>query len=606
MSSSSSSDSSGSDSSSSSTEDRRRVWRPSASADPERSLEAWMGSFPSEAWESLAATVSSLPDGLQQALRCSVHGMSLPLSMVLQSRQLVATPAVEPMANDPPPCVVEEADAVEPAATPQPPCVGDAPPEVAPPPSDPRACGICGVIPPHMRRHVEEQHLPFWFHGDAACFHCNEYLATAAIRLTHEEYHGTEAFSVSCGEGYVAWVESMGNFLHELAVAGGVAVSSLPQLFITNGWCPERQGGTQWNISMEFMLRDVARAIDDHCQLRRLDCMQPQHPIEVLHWRSIYNFLVDNPAARPAMRNLEFIRNPPQTTSIRMALPTAVDSHCHLASYLSTQRLPLRAALEMAFEGAFVGSRPELTTPNVAFIVDNRVFRTEWGLPPISPDVHELTGPEGRHAELQVVCSYGVHPKEESQVDWAWLHDKVREPQCVAVGECGLDHTVGRRQQQRQAMLFRRQVHLAVSANKPLILHLRPAGRNCGPILTEALDLLRRERVPRQQRFHLHSFVGNLGDYNRWIRCYPRTIFGVTTATINAPETREIARLADLRRLVLESDAPFLRSTQPGSPYQLNRQAAWIATERGLPARVVQQAAALNAMVFYGLLGGES
>ena len=53
-----------------------------------------------------------------------------------------------------------------------------------------------------------------------------------------------------------------------------------------------QDSGVQFNACAQFMLFDVARALGTPCLQNRLDCTGPQHPIEILHWVTIINFLV--------------------------------------------------------------------------------------------------------------------------------------------------------------------------------------------------------------------------------------------------------------------------------------------------------------------------
>ena len=66
-------------------------------------------------------------------------------------------------------------------------------------------------------------------------------------------------------------------------------------------------------------------------------------------------------------------------------------------------------------------------------------------------------------------------------------------------------------------------------------------------------------------------------DYQQWIRHYPCSIFGITQQT-EATDFPTTARLMDLHRLALESDAPYL-----GNPYQIHVQAEAISRHRNLP-----------------------
>ena len=120
------------------------------------------------------------------------------------------------------------------------------------------------------------------------------------------------------------------------------------------------------------------------------------------------------------------------------------------------------------------------------------------------------------------------------------------------------------------------------------MLHLRPGRAGMSPLIEEALRILRQERLGSEHPIHFHTFTGAHSDYKAWIRQQPKTIFGVSMRTILTPTCKSFAKLADLRKVVLESDAPHLKTKgQDNSPYCLKRQADWLATLRGLPTRAI-------------------
>ena len=201
----------------------------------------------------------------------------------------------------------------------------------------------------------------------------------------------------------------------------------------------------------------------------------------------------------------------------------------------------------------------------------NGTFRAERQLPTTS-GLHYAKLPEDRLRVVRVLCTYGVYPTERERPNWREFEQLVRSENCVAIGECGLDHATGREQRGRQAGLLRRQVQLALLLEKPIVLHLRPSGQSATKVLQEAWEILGELRVPRSQLIHVHSFVGSIGDYGTWLACFPNTVFGIAQATLGTSHSDELLSLADLRRLVLESDAPFMSRVDrpPNTPYGLH------------------------------------
>jgi TatD DNase family protein len=417
--------------------------------------------------------------------------------------------------------------------------------------------------------------------------------------MAHEHHqHQVDVMSIATKDGYLRWLTSMHSLVVYVAATIGCNMLRLPEVFIENGWCPSSQSGTQWNPSMEAMLMDVAKLARRPIGLHRLSCSQPSHFVEVLHWKCLAGFLATHPNKEADLKSMPLAKEAVDHIMTDIGLPQAVDSHCHLATYVAATGRSVQQALENALGEALEESEAELNTPNIILAIDNRVFHSEWKLP-TGRGVHPVHQPP-HNVQLRVENSYGVHPKETTKINWQLLEQWIRGGSCVAIGECGLDHTSSHDHQKSQVRTFRRQVKLANVHQKPLILHLRPAGRNCRPVIVEALDILRTEGLDRQHPIHFHCFTGSYDDYSLWIRGFPNTIFGITTATIGASNS-DLARLADLRRIVLESDTPYLRQRggERKGPYNLRQQAAWVAAARGLPVRAILQATAVNALAFY-------
>lgn len=70
--------------------------------------------------------------------------------------------------------------------------------------------------------------------------------------------------------------------------------------------------------------------------------------------------------------------------------------------------------------------------------------------------------------------SLGVHPWEaelEERIDWTLFEELARNPQVLAVGECGLDRLVHAERMSAQERIFLRQLTIAERVNKPLLIH---------------------------------------------------------------------------------------------------------------------------------------
>ncbi len=96
------------------------------------------------------------------------------------------------------------------------------------------------------------------------------------------------------------------------------------------------------------------------------------------------------------------------------------------------------------------------------------------------------------------VFSAGIHPWHSADADFACLEQMLKMPCVRAVGEAGLDSMRGP-SSDVQTAVFRRQIELSESFEKPLLIH---CVRSFQPLLA-----LRRELRPRQP-WIIHGFRG--------------------------------------------------------------------------------------------------
>ena len=81
----------------------------------------------------------------------------------------------------------------------------------------------------------------------------------------------------------------------------------------------------------------------------------------------------------------------------------------------------------------------------------------------------------------------GVHPSETTELNeenFKWLTAQCAEPKVVAVGEIGLDYYWEEPDHEIQKKWFIRQLELARSCHKPVIIHSRDAAKDTYDIMT--------------------------------------------------------------------------------------------------------------------------
>ena len=166
-----------------------------------------------------------------------------------------------------------------------------------------------------------------------------------------------------------------------------------------------------------------------------------------------------------------------------------------------------------------------------------------------------------RAQPMRFRATAGVHPHHAADVDASQLAELrllVREPEVVAVGECGLDYfrDLAPRDAQREA--FRAQLDIAVAVRKPVFLHQRDAHDDFVAIL--------REYQPRLAGGVAHCFTAGLVEARAYLDL--DLYLGITGWICDERRgyhLRDVVAHVPANRLLLETDAPYLmpRNLQP-------------------------------------------
>lgn len=184
---------------------------------------------------------------------------------------------------------------------------------------------------------------------------------------------------------------------------------------------------------------------------------------------------------------------------------------------------------------------------------------------------------QARKHPQRLYATAGLHPHHAE--DWgtgiaAQIRELSRQPEVVAIGECGLDYFRDLSPRPIQRAAFGAQLELAVSAALPVFLHQRDAHQDFVAIL--------REYHPHLKECVVHCFTGDkdaLADYLS-LDCY----IGITGWICD--ERRGLSLQKSVReippdRLLIESDAPYLlpRGMRPRPKDRRNEPAflPWVA-----------------------------
>jgi Tat protein secretion system quality control protein TatD with DNase activity len=287
---------------------------------------------------------------------------------------------------------------------------------------------------------------------------------------------------------------------------------------------------------------------------QQVDPCEPRHCVEWLYWKSLLaalSELVTEFASK--VRDLPLLDGMypgDPRFPLELRYPRAIDSHCHLSSLT-------KGDITQFMAESFVEAREAFgeETPLVVGVVNNRVFPKEWRTTHAGRHIMEATDEPGTaKTALRIVETMGVHPAVKPEViSWDGVTSLSQSDSIIAIGECGLDFF---KSSPGQRMKMRKQIRMAKIQKKPLVFHLRPGRSGMSTVLGEALAILDGEKVGSEYPMHLHSFVGSQADMCRWTRKYPHSIFGVSVASIQSEHAASFAKLGDLRKIVLESDAP--------------------------------------------------
>jgi TatD DNase family protein len=152
-----------------------------------------------------------------------------------------------------------------------------------------------------------------------------------------------------------------------------------------------------------------------------------------------------------------------------------------------------------------------------------------------------------------VFATVGVHPHDASTLDAAH-EDELRallgRERVRALGEVGLDFHYEHSPRGVQADVFRRMVALARSVKKPLVIHTRSAA-------DETLEILEGEGA-RDVGGIIHCFSEDRRFATRALDLGFYLSFSGILTFKNAHAIHEVARVAPLDRVLVETDSPYL------------------------------------------------
>jgi TatD DNase family protein len=198
-----------------------------------------------------------------------------------------------------------------------------------------------------------------------------------------------------------------------------------------------------------------------------------------------------------------------------------------------------------------------------------------------------------------IFAGVGVHPHEATtyteEVD-AQLRLMLREPEVVAVGEFGLDYFRMLSPRDVQRAVFCTHLQLAREYDLPCIIHVRDSH-------DDVVELLRSHGQGLRGVFH--CFSGTVAQAEECLSFDGFLLSFAGPLTKQGNELPEVARIAPLERILVETDSPYLVpkpvKARRNEPSFVRHTAEKLAEVRGMTLEEVAAATTANAVRLFGL-----
>jgi len=204
----------------------------------------------------------------------------------------------------------------------------------------------------------------------------------------------------------------------------------------------------------------------------------------------------------------------------------------------------------------------------------------------------------------RLYASAGVYPHNTAEIDdalLAKLDSLLAEPEVIACGEIGLDYYHEGAPHEVQIKGLRRQLEIAAARKRPILIHCRPkdgttdAWDDLFPILDEVWAGTGLGGV-------MHCFGGNWEQARRSLDMGFLVSFAGNLTYPKAQPLREVAVLAPLEGLLVETDAPWLA---PAPNRGKRNEPAWVSltarTLAGLKGLTEEEIALATTKNFFRL-----
>ncbi len=192
----------------------------------------------------------------------------------------------------------------------------------------------------------------------------------------------------------------------------------------------------------------------------------------------------------------------------------------------------------------------------------------------------------------------GIHPDEVDNInkeDIEFLKENIKNSKIVGIGEIGLDYYHNNENKEKQKNLFLKQIDIALSNNKPIVIHSREA-------IQDTIDILKEKNITNAV---MHCYGGSIETAKELVKQGIRLGIGGVVTFKNGLRLKEVVKAIPLEYLLLETDSPYLSPEpfrgQVNVPYNCYYVAKVIAELKGISLDQVLLKTTENACIQFDL-----
>ena len=467
-------------------------------------------------------------------------------------------------------------------------------------------CPVCKKPQKALKRHALAEHLPFYVRPELTCWRCGiSFEAPSGLERHYVQTPGHRGFS---DEDLIRGVGLCVGLLHHLRTV--MSFRSL-EILLANvqGQNWHSLGQPQVPPVQRVFLSLVERYLGGSMSADDMTFNPPNCVAALLFWETL-TILIGKlrPDYARACRGWTQFVTPDGVRVDLVGLKQAfkqvpvyfVDPHYHLDRVMKAANVPTLAKLEESALG-YLGAMADFDYQVVLHgTVSNNIEPAQW---------------ENQWASPKVVYTLGVHPRHISDKGWEVRQLQTLATTSVAVGECGLDE-LSSSLMILQERVFVKQLQVAATLGKPVVLHLRVADADnrkaVADLYKRALELCQ-ANLGKQHKVHLHCFAADKLTAEEWLHVFPCTIFGIAGNITSLPYAVEaLKEVIPLHHLVVETDSPYFlpqvfqqlpRSQRPpcNTPWFVPLWAREVAAWKGVPTALLLEISTWRTLDFYGL-----